>query len=226
MRLKKLTGALSLFSACGLMALMMGGCADNRTTLFIHHIYYFEPGDCEISATLDDLQQASGVWNPSSPYPYIAGLIIANGLQPLGDNDTLRPETSRIQIEGAEVEVNGVNGGAALPAYTVPFSATIDPDDSEEPGLTAAYPVPLIPRGAPLADGNYSLTIRVFGKTLSGKVVESGDFFFPIEVAAGSGVFCGTEDDATGYIHPCGLPQDGGAVVCDPAECNCAAPWG
>lgn len=224
MRLKKLTGALTLFSACGLVALSMGGCVDNRTTLFIHHVYYFEPGDCEISATLDDLQQASGTWNPDSGVPYIAGLIIANGLQPLGDDDTLRPETSRIQIEGAEVEINTANGGAALPAFTVPFSATIDPDEGEEPGLVAAYPVPLIPADAGLADGLYSMTLRVFGTTLSGKNVESGDFFFPVQVSAGSGIFCGTSDEAGDAVHPCGLPQDGKVVVCDPAEgCDCSA---
>jgi hypothetical protein len=224
MRLKKLFGALSLFSACGLAAVTLGGCAEDRTTLFIHHVYAFSPGDCEISPSLDGTQLGSGQFDPSFGTAYSAVLVIANGLQPLGDNDTLRPETSRIQLEGAEISVTSAGGGAGLPAFTSPFTITIDPVDGEDPGVVAGS-VPLIPPASGIADGLYTINIVVFGRTLGGKKVESPEFGFPIQVLSGSAFYCGPAADVEDLMHPCGLPQDGFvAASCDPSVdvCSCA----
>ncbi len=217
MRLKKLFSALSLLSLCSVGALAAGGCADNRTTLFISGVRGFVPGDaCEVELSLGGTQLLSGTFDPLPGFPYYAWLIVANGMQPLGENDTLRPETSRIQLQGAEISISEVSGAAAAPAFTVNFAATISPDPSEDPGV-AVLPVPIVPASLGLDPGGYQVSIVVFGETLGGTNVESGEFQFPVTVLPeGSLTLCESfavlEEE---QIHPCGfLAQDGYAFPC------------
>lgn len=217
MRLKKLFSALSLLSLCSLGALAFGGCADNRTTLFISGVAGFQPGDtCEVDVSLSGTQLLSGSYDPLPGVPYVAWLIIANGMQPLGDNDTLRPETSRIQLQGAEISISAASGGSAAPAFTINFAATIHPDESEDPGL-AVLPVPIVPPTLNLGPGDYQVGITVFGETLGGTEVESGDFSFPVTIVPG-GSFTVCESAAAlpeEFVHPCGaLAQDGYVFPC------------
>lgn len=217
MRLTKLFPALSLLSLCSVGALTAGGCADNRTTLFISGVAGFQAGDtCEIDVSLSGTQLLSGSYDPLPGVPYYAWLIVANGMQPLGDNDTLRPETSRIQLQGAEISISSASGGGAAPAFTINFAATIHPDESEDPGL-AVLPVPIVPPTLNLAPGDYQVGIVVFGETLGGTDVESGDFSFPVTVVP-DGSFTVCESAAAlqeGLVHPCGaLAQDGYVFPC------------
>jgi hypothetical protein len=217
MRLKKLFSALSLLSLCSVGAFASTGCVDNRTTLFISGVAGFQPGDtCEVDVSLSGSQLLSGSYDPLPGVPYYAWLIVANGLQPLGSNDTLRPETSRIQLQGAEISITGASGGSAAPAFTINFAATIHPDDSEDPGL-AVLPVPIVPPTLNLGPGDYQVGITVFGETLGGTDVESGDFSFPVTIVPdGSFTVCAsaaTLDEE--LIHPCGaLAQDGYVFPC------------
>lgn len=217
MRLKKLFSALSLLSLCSLGALASSGCADNRTSLFISGVAGFQSGDtCEVDVSLSGTQLLSGSYDPLPGVPYYAWLIVANGLQPLGDNDTLRPETSRIQLQGAEISISSSTGGGAPPAFTINFAATIHPDESEDPGL-AVLPVPIVPASLGLAPGDYQVAITVFGETLGGTNVESGDFSFPVTVVPeGSFTRCVSSDELSeGLVHPCGaLAQDGYVFPC------------
>lgn len=219
MRPKNLTTALCLLTVCSLGALTTGGCADNRTTLFVVGVAQLVGGDectVEVSLTTDLIGQ--GLLDASLRDAYIAPLILANGLQPLGNNDTLRPETSRIQLQGAEIAIDSQTGGAAGPAFTQYFSGTINPDPSEDPGL-AAVSVEIIPRGLALSPGKYAVNIVVFGETLGGTDVESGEFSFPVEVlepGALAACFALEEDD----LHPCGWHgQDGFPYPCSLNPC-------
>ncbi len=215
MRPKQLFSALSLLSLCSLGALATGGCADNRTTLFIAGVRYFEPGgDCEADESLGGNQLLSGSYDPLSGFPYYAWVIVANGLQPLGDNDTLRPETSRIQLQGAEISVRTVTGAAAAPAFTINFSATISPDDSEDPGV-AVLPIPILQPSLSLNPGDYQVGITVFGETLGGTDVESGEFDFPVTVLPAGSLYSCQATSESESVHPCGpLAQDGYTYPC------------
>lgn len=215
MRPKQLFSALSFLSLCSLGALAAGGCADNRTSLFIAGVRYFEPGgDCETDNSLGGNQLLSGSYDPLTGLPYYAWIIVANGLQPLGDNDTLRPETSRIQLQGAEISVRTVTGSAAAPSFTINFSATISPDESEDPGV-AVLPVPILQPSLNLGPGDYQVGITVFGETLGGTDVESGEFDFPVTVVPEGLLFSCEATIESENVHPCGtLAQDGYAYPC------------
>lgn len=181
MRFFKLTRALFLAAVLTGAATMSGGCADNRTSLVILMVQGLDE-NCEVEPAIDSDGRARGLYDPSFEGGYVAYLLLGNGLQPLGDNDTLRAETSRIQIEGCEVSIAAAGGGA-FPSFTMPIAFTIHPDDSEDLGL-ASVPVEIIPYsiGADMGYGTYLITLKVFGTTLGGKRVESGEFTFPVDV--------------------------------------------
>ena len=198
----------SLTALFGAGALASGGCADNRTSLYIDGVQGFEvDGECDLDPSVDSdrIGVGQGTYDPGSGLPYYAPLIIGNQLVPQGNNDTLRPETSRIQLEGAIVQVIGLDvGNTGLVSETTSyFSGTVDPVDSTSPGV-AAVTVALF-KNEDLRNGTYQVKIRVFGTTLGGTEVESGDFLFPVLVEAGSSPPCVDPELA----HPCGWPQDG-----------------
>ncbi len=201
---------VTLGGLLGMSALLGGGCADNRTSLYIEGIQGFElGGDCTFDASIDSDRPmvGHGVFDPQSGEPYVAPLIIGNQLVPQGDNNTLRPETSRIQLEGAVIEVRQAGDGARVgQAFTSYFSATVHPVDSSAPGVMLAT-IPLLPAGFALQDQTvYQVSIKVFGTTLGGKELESGEFLFPITARDG---YVARNCPNAALEHPCGWAQDG-----------------
>lgn len=213
--LMRLVHSLVTFHVLALGAALSGGCVDNRATLYIESVLAQDPAgeECDLTPP-GDLYMGSGRFDPGSGGAYIAHLVIANQMVPLGDNDTLRPETSRIQMEGAEVSIPGQE------PFTVPFAVTVQPDASTNPGYITAG-VPLMT--SDVGPGNYQVKVVVFGKTLGGLNVESGEFVFPITVyRSGTLAYCGTFDEMTeaGYaVDPCGREgQDGYRYACAPGQ--------
>lgn len=212
MRLKKLAVVSAFVCLAGLFG---GGCADDRATIYIDHVAGFEPGgECigQIATDSTVLFNSRGTYDPQTGVGYFAPLVIGNQLAPLGDNDTLKSETSRVQLEGAEVHFDPPE----LPAFTANFAATVQPDSSTNPGL-AQVTVMLIPPNSGLPDGSYQVTIRAFGETLGGTKVETGDFVYPIDVVSGSHTTnCLTFEalEAAERDHPCGYYQDGYQFPC------------
>ncbi len=218
MRFTKLTRALSLAAILAAGATMTGGCADNRTSLVI--MFVQAPDDnCEFEVSQDSDGYSRGRYDPSFGQGYRVQLLLGNGLQPLGDNDTLRAETSRIQLQGCEVSVASAQAqGASVASYTQPLAFIINPDDSEDLGL-ASVGVEIIPAsiGVGLAAGTYIVTLRMFGTTLGGKKIESGEFAFPVDV--GSLAWCVSSLDL-GHSGGCLLGQDSPVHCLDYTEAN------
>jgi len=207
----RLVHSLVTLFAISAAAALSGGCVENRATIYIESVLgqSSDSDECDITPP-GEVFVASGSFDPGSGTSYVAYLVVANQMVPLGDNDTLRPETSRIQLEGAEISIPGEE------TYSVPFSATVHPDPSTSPGyITVGVPL-LRPDAEP---GPLEVTVTVYGKTLGGLNVESGKFVFPIMVfEEGSFAFCGTLSDMTdqGYpTDPCGrFGQDGLLYPC------------
>lgn len=218
MRLTKLAPALTLLGLVAATSSLLGGCVDNRATLYIDHVAAFSSEDdsCELDASLEGLQLGSGSYDQFAGNPYFITVVVGNQLAPLGDNDTLRPETSRIQIQGAVISVTAPQGGTSVDAFTVPFAGIVHPDDSEDPGL-AAMRFPILPASPLLDPGNYLVSIVIFGETLAGTDVETGEFVFPVDVLEyGSLSSCSSYSTLLdeGRINPCGGSQDGYVVPC------------
>ena len=196
-------------------AALSGGCVENRATMYIENVLAQDPSseDCDTSPP-GEFYNPRGTYDPGYWGPYVAHLVVANQMMPLGNNNTLRSETSRIQLEGAEVHIPGVDD------YTVQLAATIHPDPSTNPGY-ATIPVPLMPPDT--EPGAYEVSIKVFGTTLGNQEVESGEFVFPIDVyPAGIYAYCGTRQDMSDAEVPLeacnNFGQDDFLYACAPGQ--------
>lgn len=218
MRPTNLAKALTLMTLCGSVAALSGGCVENRTTLYIDGVIAFEAGgDCEVEVSLESSKVLGGSYDPATGTSYALPLLFANGLQPLGDSDTLRPETSVITLEGLEVSISSVASPGAGSAFTVPAAGTIYPADGEDPGLSGAiFGLPLYDLG--LSTGSYNFGLIAFGKTHGGLDVESTEFNFPITVLpAGSRGVCDNvdlDDEALHACYPTYVQDSAGAYRC------------
>lgn len=211
--------ATTATAALGLVG--FSGCADNHSTLFVVGVlarsddcsgYIFDPGQPRLGSGLMDKLMVDG---------YSAGLLLGNQLVAQGNNDQVRTETSRIALQGAEVRLTQAETGAQLAHYTTTISGTVDPSPSTNPGYFGAV-VMMIPAGLDLDPGEYLSSVRVFGETLGGQDVESGEFVFPIVVCDGCSVVVGGEVTASGDCLP---PQGATLDVCaagldGPTDCS------
>jgi hypothetical protein len=116
---------------------------------------------------------------------YIATLLIGNQLIPRGNNNTLRPETSRVHFYEAEVTLFDFAGGE-LAAYTQPLTGFADPTNNTAPGYGLADLLVVDPSAvAALTPGQTIVArIKVYGRTLGGIEVETDFWDYPIEVCS------------------------------------------
>ena len=127
---------------------------------------------------------------------YTAGLLIGNQLVERGSTDLLRAESSRFRAEGAEVEIE-TTGGDLLQSFTVPVSGFADPGSGSSPGWGIVSAVLIDSETANGLASSFSegvasdmvgrvvAVVRVYGRTLGGQEVETGDFRFPIDICYG-----------------------------------------
>ena len=177
------------------------GCADNNTSLFVDHAVPRLSGEecvAEFSATSSII--SSGIYDSAIDCGYQLTLQLGSQLQSLGDNETLRAETSRISIEGAEVAILDAAKNEVIPEFSTNQNGTIAPALGSAPaygGVTIA----VIPPGLDLESGEYVIRVRGFGQTLGNTPVQSNYFFFPVTVgvnlesAACEGIPCSVGQD-------------------------------
>lgn len=210
--------ATTAAAALGLVGLP--GCADNHSTLFVVGALQ-RPDDC--SGYIYDPGQpriGSGLLDRRLRAVYEAGLLIGNQLVAQGNNDQVRTETSRVVLQGAEVRLTRAETGEQVDHYTTTISGTVDPSPSTNPGYFGAQ-VMLIPN-LDLQPGEYLSKVRVFGETLGGLEVESGEFVFPIRVCDGcSLVVEGEVTQGNECLPPQGAPLSScNAGIDGPTDCS------
>jgi hypothetical protein len=191
------------------------GCADNDSSLYIEGVLAPDAPACEFNPDPGSKKLFSGVLDLAFRTKYEGVVLVGNQLAPRGDKKQLRTETSGLQIRGSEVELSMQD--QVLDRFSVNGGGFIDTSRAETPGFGLAS-VTMIPasRGAKLAEqlqGNPSAyrtliaTIRVYGDTLGGIEVTSGDFTFAIDVCWG----CLIEYPLEAVVDP----ADGtGGLVC------------
>lgn len=208
---------------------MTGGCAENRSSLFIAYALVATSSEdgCTLEVSDDATAITKGTMDLSQTEQYTTALVFGNQLTPRADQRLLRTETSRIQLEGAEVTVSALDGGSVNGgSYSVPFSMIVNPD-TDGIGLGAAF-VTLVPPGIITETGEYFLELSVYGRTTGGTPIESGLWSFPLTACRNCLAACPSDPTDEAFIEPpcAGLRGSDYSLDCRKyyPGCSCAAP--
>ncbi len=198
------------------------GCAENDSSLYVEGVLAPDSPSCEYSDDPGSAMLFRGTLDVAFRSKYEGIVLVGNQLAPRGNKAELDTETSGLRIRGSEVELT-TSTGEVIQEFSVNSGGFVESNTSTSPGFGLAE-VTMIPPavGRDLAgelDGNRSATrtlianIRVFGETLGGVEITSGDFTFPIDVCWGCLVEYPLEAlDPMGNTYVCGAAGDGVAL--------------
>jgi hypothetical protein len=175
-------------------AAFAAGCVDDDSSLYVEAVLALTPPNCELQADPSAPQLLRGTLDVAFLRSYQGAVLVGNQLTPRGIKNQLRTETQGVELRGAEVRLTNA-AGAVLEEFSVPAGGFVHSNSSESPGYGMAL-VTMIPTGRGQAflselnnDRNSVRTvvaaIRVFGTTLGGTELTSGEFTFPIDVCFG-----------------------------------------
>jgi hypothetical protein len=182
-------GALFL----GALAVALGsGCADSESMIFIRQVQARLPTGspaCVADSAPTSTSLGEGILDVAFRSRYTATLLVGNQLVPRGNSSQLRTETARVDLQGSVVRALDDAGNLAWGPVTVPGTGFIDPANSSTPsfGLTETT---LFQADAALVNDlatngglrRFVSVVKVFGRTLGGTAIESGEWQFPISV--------------------------------------------
>ncbi len=176
---------LALGAAC-LSAGALPSCATNDSMMFITGVYFRKFGACTPKASFDAPMLSRGTLDVEFADHYVAALIVGNQIVERGSKERVRTETSRVQLKGAEVSLENVQGDSLGDPFSSTGTGFVNPSSGTDPALTIMY-ADLIPASvvSKLKLGTVIAKVRVFGTTLGGQDVESGELAFPIDVCSG-----------------------------------------
>ncbi|HEX6275689.1 MAG TPA: hypothetical protein VFZ53_21760 [Polyangiaceae bacterium] len=169
------------------LAAGLSGCAENESSLFIEGVLSLPASDCVARPDAEAEFIPQGVLDVHFAEGYVAAVQVGNQLTQQGNREKLRTETSRLHLEGATGTVFDVDGGEhEFEAIATGFA---HPAAGTEAGLAAMF-VNLIngetmDAVAAAGPGDIVVRFRVFGTTLGGKEIESGDYDYPIFLCDG-----------------------------------------
>ena len=216
-------------------ALLAGpGCADNESSLFIRQAQVHVPGSCPVDNSPTSLAILRGQLDLAFQQQYIADLLVGNQLVARGNASQLRTETARIELQGTIVRVEDTSGAVVWGPVTVPGTGLVDPASGANPNYGVIDTVLLGSQlgstltgqlmGTPGLVRYFTSVARVFGRTLGGMSIESGEWRYPINVCYGCLVVFPPEaidpkimptpncansaTTGTGVVHPCIVGQD------------------
>lgn len=219
---------LFLAAMTGFAALGSSGCAEDQSMLFVRQaqarIASGATG-CTVENSPSSLFITQGTLDLAFRTEYTAALLVGNQLVARGNSSQLRTETSRVEIEGAEVRLEDGSQPVWGP-YTVPGSGFIDPATGAVPsyGLTeaillgSAFGNSLVAElSRSFAVKRYTSVVKIVGKTLGGTPVSSGEWRFPLSVCYGCLVAFPPDANDTKLSRPnCQLPAGTGTTVSPP----------
>ena len=192
--------------------LLASGCAENESSLFVRAVLVVAPPECVVKSDASSTFLLQGVMDVALTDAYSAALLVGNQLVRRGSRDQLRTETSRISLRGAEVHLTNAQGSQVF-AFSVDGSGFVDPGNSDEPGYGVMSTTLIPPEYSPPAGTTVTARVRVYGRTLGGTDIESGDFWFPIYICRGCLVSFPLEADdpaQDGYQCLAGAATGGG----------------
>jgi hypothetical protein len=181
------------FAAAGL-AIFTPSCSDNNSSLFITNVLYPPPPQCTITADVTSTALGSGTLDLEFTKSYKAALLVGNQLTSRGSKQTLRTETSRVTLRGAEITLT-TSTGQELYKFSVNGTGFVDVSRGEDSGF-GLFGTELIPASIgekltedlmiPAGGSNQVIAlVRVFGTTLGNQELTSSELSFPITVCTG-----------------------------------------
>ncbi len=185
--LQRTVAFLVLVASGGVLA---SSCAVNESSLFIRGCLENPQDTCAISPDVSATALLVGRLDPAQGTGYTGVLLVGNQLVARGNSTQLRTETSRIELQSADVTVYDSTLTTTYIAYSVPASGFVDPGTSTQPGF-GAVAVLLVDAVTAAAHAGDTLVSGVIlhGRTLGGLEVESGEWQFPVNVLA-RGALC------------------------------------
>ena len=176
--------------ALALVAAGAMGCADNESSLFVRQVQAMQPPDCVVTPDPSAMFMPYGSLDLliGGDNGYQAALLVGNQLAQRGSTDQIRTETARVSLRGAIVRVLDTTGAEVIPSFTVDGSGFVDPGSGNSPGF-GLLGTTLIPPGFRETSGDYqgwvTVWVKVFGRTLGGKDIESNELTYPIDICDG-----------------------------------------
>lgn len=230
--MNRLLGQTLLVVAVGALAVAFTpSCAENDQTIFVRNAIA-PPQDRQNGCVYtDDPTQTFrpiGTLDVALAQEHRSVFLVGSQLIPRADAKSTRIESNRVHLNGAVVRVTDANGGQ-LNEFTTLSSAMVDPQNNNQPSFTplvittldgksvsGLIPQVADPRRRVLVIAN----VKVFGRTLGGVDVETGEFQYPIEVCNGCLISFETGDDPAVQGTDCSLPLPetgggGGAGPCN-----------
>ncbi|MGZ3475112.1 MAG: hypothetical protein ACXWUG_13005 [Polyangiales bacterium] len=194
----------------------MPSCADNNQTIFIRQFQEAVAPDCTLTNDPTAKFIFSGFVDLGVTSAYTAFPLIGNQLASKGDAKQSKTEPNRVTIQGAQIELKNLDdsGIAGIDAFTVLATGTVDPAaaGSSDPsyGVSSVQIIP--PAVAPAlrkllgtfgASTQIKASIKMFGRTLGNRDVETGTVDFPISICLGCSVFVPAEAVFPGSTKNC-----------------------
>jgi hypothetical protein len=218
------------YTAAGLLALvaslMSAGCVDNDSSLYIAGVFDLSQSNCIAEPDGESVILANGVIDLMFARSYTAALLVGSQLTPRGSRENLRTETSRLAVEGVHVTLYGTDGGET--SFDTAANGIIHPASGTDPGIASVFAQLIRPEdvGADPANRVYGVLgppgqaiarVRVYGTTLGGQQVESGDFDFTIHVCRGCLVTypANAKDPAVSMPYLCSPDSDAASESTD-----------
>lgn len=216
--------SLVLAFVAGTAALTTPACVDNESSLYIQGVLAPAAGDCSFTPSAAATLFLRGRLDVAFKNEYKAALLVGSQITTRVNRNELRTETSKVRLEGVEVSLVDSADAEIVPAFTVPVAGFIEA--AQTVASFGAVEALLVPEKAgqkltTLLNGDKTAVkrviakARVYGHTLGGVDVQSGEFQWPIDVCYGCSILL-NPDPATGAV----CSRDSGNVGSgDPTTC-------
>lgn len=200
-RIKRISALV--FLACA-APVVFSACAKNESSLFVHGCLIPTSDTCMVTADPTQPYYSEGILDARYALEYNCEMLLGNQLVQRGNATTLKTETSRIEITGADVTILDANGdtitvrqpdgSVAAADFEVTTTGFVDVGLGALPGYGVAT-VKLLDAATAEALGKQALTnnlqqdvvasVIVRGRDLGGDEVETAPFNFPLRVCYG-----------------------------------------
>lgn len=183
----------SISLALAALALVTGGCTDERSSFYISGNVFPQLQDGVCTYDVGNADRLSGVWDVSFGNAYYVFPRYENTARNRAKG--IVADTSGIRVQGVEVTLLD-GAGNEIAEYSVPTSSFLPSSpDGINPGRTSGA-VPLIPPGVPVPVGDFLVAeVVAFGTTLGGAEVESSPWMWVVQVCNGCLRACAAEGE-------------------------------